>query len=223
MGPDQVKRYNLETRTFVEAINPPSEQVIYDLAVGPDQRLYFSGEKGIYAYAEDAVTGFDLSDAILALPPQAAEAVVPPLISGVQGNIAFGPDGKLYVRNFVSGDVDRYDPTTGAFLNTFISDASIVGDLSTIQFGVDGNLHAFRHASGMDGHIAKFNGMTGALISETVITFGRHARGRITFLPVPEPSSVLLVMAVIAMAATCSARRRQRFALARTKRRTRIE
>ena len=35
----------------------------------------------------------------------------------------YGPDGNLYVASANTGDIHRYDPVTGDFLNTFVSDA----------------------------------------------------------------------------------------------------
>jgi streptogramin lyase len=61
--------------------------------------------------------------------------------------LAFGPDGNLYVADSGSGStdlniVDRFDGTTGAFLDTYVpSRSSAPDDLFFLAFGPDGNLY----------------------------------------------------------------------------------
>jgi hypothetical protein len=183
----QIKRYDRETDAYVESIDPPTPQRVYDFAFGPDNRLYMAAEDGIFVYEESA-GGFGL------LSPA-------PLINDVTGTIAFGPDGRLYVRNVGSGDVDRYT-TAGEHVDTFIPAAEIpelggspVGDFfvparGSIQFGVDGNLHLL-----LDVGVGKFSGSTGDLLATALLDpFVVGAYGRVTYLPVPEPASLLLIL-----------------------------
>jgi streptogramin lyase len=75
---------------------------------------------------------------------------------------AFGPDGKLYVVGNFSDNVERYDPTTGAYLDTFIPAGS--GGLANptqIAFGPDGNLYI---TSNNNNSVMRYNGTTGAFI-----------------------------------------------------------
>ena len=37
------------------------------------------------------------------------------------GGITFGPDGELYVSDFASGSVLRFDGETGTFIDTFVA------------------------------------------------------------------------------------------------------
>lgn len=180
----QIKRYDRETDSYVESIESPTADGILDFTFGPDNRLYMAADEGIFIYQESA-TGFDL------VSPT-------PLIGSLTGAIAFGPDGNLYLRRIDTGNVERYT-SAGAFVDTFIPAASIPG-LSTvdyhgfpmsIQFGVDGNMHLLAS----DTLIGKYSGANGSLLSLT--DFGGNssysfAWGRVTYLPVPEPSSLLL-------------------------------
>src|SRR5262249_9539341 len=61
--------------------------------------------------------------------------------------LAFGPDGNLYVADSGSGSLDlniveRFDGTTGAFLDTYLpSRSSAAHDLFFLAFGSDANLY----------------------------------------------------------------------------------
>jgi hypothetical protein len=185
----QIKHYDLATNTFVESINPPSPRRIDDIAFhefgllglgGLLDQIFFSTPTGIFKATRPTPTL--VSQNFLPL-----SQVATPLVPGVNGNIAIGPDSLLYVRNFANGDVQRYNSTTGAFIDTFISHVSFP-TLGTIQFGIDGNLHVYGGA----GDILKFSASTGALLATTHTNL---LNGRITFVPVPEPAGVLLALA----------------------------
>src|SRR5262245_8581452 len=77
--------------------------------------------------------------------------------------ITLGPDGNLYVGSN-NGAVLRYDGTTGAYINTFVSQGS--GGLSGLSgnclaFGPDGNLYV---SSQNSNRILQYNGSTGAFV-----------------------------------------------------------
>jgi hypothetical protein len=173
----QIKHYNLTTNTFVDSIVPTAHELIDDIAWRPSgastsvTNLFTSSQSGI----SHAVTF--AGQTILSTP----------IIPGARGNLAIGTDDRLYVRNFANGDVERYNPTTGAFIDAFISHTNYP-NLGTIQFGVDGNLHAYGGA----GDILKFSASTGALLTTTHTNL---INGRITYVPVPEPAGVMLALA----------------------------
>ncbi|MCR9201254.1 MAG: DUF2341 domain-containing protein [Planctomycetaceae bacterium] len=63
-------------------------------------------------------------------------------VAGNPVGIIVGPDGFLYVSNFSSHDIDRYDPTTGNFVDRFVIETA--GGLlqpSRMAFGPDGTLY----------------------------------------------------------------------------------
>jgi hypothetical protein len=173
-GNRQVKRYDLTTHALLQTIDPLTPQSLNDIALNASgSLLYVAGTSGIYLY--DRISGVYQS------------TVKSLLLPGVTGNIAVGPDNRLYVRSFATGDVLRYS-LSGSFEDTFLSHNDYP-NLGTIQFGVDGNLHAFQTAGG-GNLIRKFNPSTGALLSSTPAGF--MANGRITYLPVPEPACISL-------------------------------
>jgi hypothetical protein len=171
----QIKHYDLATKAFVDTISPPSPQTLDDIALGSSlfgPTLYVSSPAGIYAYSGGP--NFN------SLPPDL-------FLPGVEGNLAIGPDNLLYVRNFANGDVQRYTQL-GTFVDTFISHTNFP-NLRTIQFGFDGNLHAYQEGFSAS-NILTFSGTSGALIFSTPNHF---VNGRITYVPpVPEPATTTL-------------------------------
>ena len=198
-GPEnwQIKRFDLATHALLEVINPPTTQHLQDIAVDPlTSRLYASGTAGIYSFNRTfSFTPPSSFGFVYGTTPQL-------LIPGVSGNLAIGP-GLLYVKNSANGDIQRYT-TSGAFIDTFISH-NAYPNLGTIQFGVDGNLHVYQGGSGFPpaSNILKFSGINGNLLSSTPNSYLTNQR--ITFVPVPEPASWLVL---VIGAAVCSCSRR---------------
>src|SRR4051812_16806991 len=182
-GDRQVKRYSLTTHTLLETIDPLVPQPITDIALSASgTTLYVAGTSGIYRYTKLGLYENGLATL---------------LIPGVDGNIAFGPDSRLYVRNSANGDIERYT-TAGAFVDTFLSH-NVYPSLTTIQFGVDGNLHAYQFVGG-SSQILKFNPTTGSLLSSTPAPY--NLSSHITYIPAPEPSGFALFAIGVALAAS---------------------
>jgi glucose/arabinose dehydrogenase len=83
------------------------------------------------------------------------------------GNLILGPDGTVYVAGN-GGAVLRYNGTTGAYINTFVSQGS--GGLAFngntgLAFGSDGNLYV---SSGATNQVLEYNGSTGAFLKAFV-------------------------------------------------------
>src|SRR5262249_24382764 len=145
--------------------------------------LYVAGTSGIYRYTK--LAGFPVSTY--------ENALTTLVIPGVDGNIAYGPDNLVYVRNFANGDIQRYT-AAGTFLDTFISHNTYPG-LGTIQFGVDGNLVAYQ-TLGSGNQIRKFDPLTGTLLLSTPAGFAINNfnnQGRVFYVPVPEPAGCALI------------------------------
>jgi hypothetical protein len=173
-----IKHYNLLTKTFIEDIasGPTAHQTIDDLAWRPSgddsslANLFVSSQSGISdVFSIGTITGFV------------------PVVPGVRGDIAIGPDDRLFVRNAANGDVERYNLTTGLLIDTFISHTTypIMG---RIQFGVDGDLRI----GSTGGNLMTFSGTTGTLLRSTHLPFTSYY-GRITYIPVPEPNSAAII------------------------------
>jgi hypothetical protein len=178
-----IKRYNRSARfhnTYVDTIAPPTSQRVYDFAFGLGNRLYMAAQQGIFVYQESA-TGFDL------LSPA-------PLLGGLTGKLTVGPDGHIYVVNSAAGAIQRYG-TDGSFIDNFIPIAIDGPETpwTSIQFGVDGNIHVLVKFNSIN----KYHGTTGAFLSTLELpvlgpTYAYSANGRVTYVPVPEPSAIML-------------------------------
>lgn len=77
--------------------------------------------------------------------------------------MTYGPDGNLYLCDFSTGNVLKYNGITGVYLGKFATVAN--QNPYNVSFGPDGNLYV--GVSG--GNILRYNGTTGALIG-TFIT-----------------------------------------------------
>jgi WD40 repeat protein len=188
-GTWNVKRFNRATKTYVETISPPTPQTVYDIAFHPDGALYVAGANGIFAYSESiAIPGF-LNGGF-----SGRVGVMLPFSGNATGNLTFGPDGLLYVRNVATGDIDRYT-ALGQLVDTFIPFSAIADSYSpnvdigrgSIQFGPDGDLYLMQSP----GKIARFNGTTGEFVHATPSIY---VNDRITVLPVPEPIAALMAL-----------------------------
>jgi sugar lactone lactonase YvrE len=77
--------------------------------------------------------------------------------------ITLGPDGNVYVAGN-GGAVRRYNGTTGAYINTFVSQGSgglAFNNVAGLAFGPDGNLYV---ASGNTNQVLEYSGSTGAFV-----------------------------------------------------------
>jgi Calx-beta domain-containing protein len=134
---------------------------------GPDGNLYVSAESEItpgswvgFVNRYDASTGRFID--VFSSDP------------GLDGakDVEFGPDGNLYVPNNVGDNVYRFNGTSGAFMDIFVSTGS--GGLDTprsLIFGPDGNGDGQQDlyiTSAATDNVLRFDGVTGAFIDAFV-------------------------------------------------------
>jgi outer membrane protein assembly factor BamB len=148
-GTDQVLRYDGSSGAFIDVFVPdPSgglDQPI-GLDFGTDSLLYVS-----YAHAQKIRR--ESSDCVTAGSGG---------LNQPHGFI-FGPDGNIYSSSSFTNQILRYNGTTCAFMDVFVSAGS--GGLNrpvNVIFGPDGNLYVSSSAS---HEVIRYNGTTGAFMN----------------------------------------------------------
>jgi len=125
-----VERYNASTGQLVGLVVPVAALPpgFIELAFGPDGNLYIPGTQGIDRF--DAQSG-----ALI-------DHFVPNGSGGLSAgsNLSFGGDGLLYVNSRGTSSVLRYDATTGAFHDVFVTPTQYqlggLGGLGQIAYAV---------------------------------------------------------------------------------------
>jgi hypothetical protein len=105
-----------------------------------------------------------------------------------------GPDGRLYVANFNSTDVEVYDPITGQAMNGGIFVGGGSGGLAGttgIAFGFDGYLYV---ASNFTDQILRYDAHTGSFNSVVVDANSTSFIGPGFLTSVPEPASATAIL-----------------------------
>ena len=92
-------------------------------------------------------------------------------------DLAFGPNGDLFVSDYLKKEIVQYDGTTGVFKKIFAYDNGI-GATSRIKFGPTGDLFVCvpTAAQGLD-RILKFDGNTGASLGTFASLNGMYPAG----------------------------------------------
>ncbi|MDH3770798.1 MAG: NHL repeat-containing protein, partial [Nitrospirota bacterium] len=120
--------------------------------VGPDGNFYVtsSGSNDVLRYAQNG-TFIDVFTSGGSLNTPVA--------------LTFGADGNLYVASINTDEVQRFDGTTGAFIDVFNAGGSGLDGPTGLTFGADGNLYV---SSWNNGGVYRFDGTTGAFIDAFV-------------------------------------------------------
>ena len=174
-----VLRFSGTTGEFIDAFVPPGSGGLKGprgLVFGPDGNVYVnsstSGPGTVLRY--DGMTG-----AFLDVFVPAGSNPFGVTGSGAPRGLVFGPDRNLYVSYNWGATADlhssilRYDGTTGAFLDAFVSEGSGgLYDATGVFFGPDDNLYvrSATQQGGLGGPSAvlRYDGTTGTFIDQFV-------------------------------------------------------
>ena len=147
--------------------NVTTNQVIFFNSTDGFVRIFDMETFEIKNLFDDPLTTVEPSD--IAINPRTYQFAIDFVNNGAGELIAptgltFGIDGNLYVISSLTNSINRYNGTSGEFIDNFIENhQSLVGHPSDLEFGPDGNLYV----SNQDlKSILRFNGTTGEFIDE---------------------------------------------------------
>jgi sugar lactone lactonase YvrE len=160
---NSILRYS-DSGAFIGTFVPPGGGGLNgpDLGIvrGPDGNVY------VDSFINSAVMRYDVNTgANLPSPPNSGAQFVASGSGGLSGadGISFGrPGGALYIASTLNSTVKRYNPTTGAFLDTIVTSGS--GGLSAstdLHFGPDGNLYVSNFARSGPAQVLRYDSSTG--------------------------------------------------------------
>ncbi len=144
-GTDQILRYEATTGNFLSAISSPNLLSPSGITQGLDGNVYVGSSAG----STGLVLRYEFDKAKMVVFASTEEFDKP-------HDLLFGPNGHLYVSEWRTDEVLRFNGTTGAFLGIFTSGASMRSP-SDIAFGPDGNLLVLNNSD----NVLRFSGATG--------------------------------------------------------------
>jgi len=166
-----VHRYDFETGAFLGTLGNVNDPL--GIVTGPDGNIYVAEEATNKVLRFDGDT-FALIDAFVEDDPMTAPDENGPLNG--PASVLFGEDGNLYVSSFNNDRVLRYDGTTGAYIDQFVTANSggLNGPDAGMAWGPDGHLYV---PSFFTNRVLKYDGKTGASLG-VFITFGAGGLNR---------------------------------------------
>jgi streptogramin lyase len=149
-GNSIIRRYDASTGAYIDdVIMDPALTNPHGFAIDAAGNFYVSDETGnVWKYS----------------PSGAALGSFTGVIAAALDRVTFGPDGRLWVSNYATGQVEKYDQATGAPAGV----AATGGGLSTpngFLIGPDGRLYV---ASEDTDSVKRFDAATGAYIDDFV-------------------------------------------------------
>jgi sugar lactone lactonase YvrE len=165
-----VARFDWASQTYQPFVAPGSGglQQARGIVFGPDGNLYVTDTSQNIVFRYDGTTGTPLP-----ATGQSGAVFIPAGSGGMSspGDVAFGPEGNVYVLSGQTNQILEYQgpagSSPGAFMNVFISTGA--SGPANMTFGPDGNLYVDLNSnSGAYGQINRYNGATGAPIGTGV-------------------------------------------------------
>jgi DNA-binding beta-propeller fold protein YncE len=157
-----IKRYSATTGAYLGDFVPPNSGGLHrphGMVFGSDSNLY------VMSADDDSVMRFDgTTGAPMPAPGKSGAVFVDPgTLLSAYGELAFGPDGNLYVSNWGGSDVLRIDAATGNSLGEFVhaGDHGLTNSHG-LTFGPDGNLYVVSQGN---NSVYRYDGLTGGFIN----------------------------------------------------------
>jgi uncharacterized delta-60 repeat protein len=136
-----------------------------EMTFGDDGNLYVGQYNPGRIYRFDGITGAPIDGGAAFIDPELTGPTTDDINYSEQ--FAFGPDGNIYVASMTDGKIQRYDGTTGAFIDTFATPGAEPSGWprgpTGVAFGPDGNLYVTK----VD-RVERYDGTTGAYIDDYI-------------------------------------------------------
>ena len=131
-----------------------------DVDEGTEFSLAISRDGGGPTLPSDLFVSSELTNQVLRYDAAtgASQGVFASVAPHYTEGLAFGPDGNLYVATYSGNKVQRFDGTTGAFIDNFVPS---VGNPVGVAFGPNGDFYV---ASRATSSIQRYDGTTGAFL-----------------------------------------------------------
>jgi sugar lactone lactonase YvrE len=154
-------------------------QAAAGVAIGPDGNVYVSSRSTGQILRYNSATG-DFLGIFATLQENPSPVPEDPPLAGAPAHLEFGPDGDLYVADSGGTSVERYDGTTGQFVEHAVTG---LGSASGFTFGPQGEMYVADFAGPQLGQAAVYrveNGVPTPLIQPLTS-------------PVQTPNGIVLV------------------------------
>jgi hypothetical protein len=160
-----VARFDWASQTYQPFVAPNSGGLgqARGIAVGPDGNVYVTDLTQNIVFRYDGATG-----APLPAPGQSGAVFIPAGSGGLSqaGDVAFGPDGNVYVTSSNTTQILEYQgpagASPGAFLKFFVSITNGSGP-NNLLFGPDGDLYVSLADGTIPGYSNPFGGAYGSI------------------------------------------------------------
>jgi sugar lactone lactonase YvrE len=167
-----VARFDWASQTYQPFVAPNSGGLVdaRGIAVGPDGNVYVSSAAQGTVFRYDGSTGNPLP-----ATGQTGAVFIPKGSGGLSDahDVAFGPDGNVYVASPNTNQILEYQgpagSSPGAFIRVFVSVTNASQPVA-LTFGPDGNLYVslYGTSNSLYGQVNRYDGTTGAPIGDGV-------------------------------------------------------
>lgn len=197
---DQVLRFNGKTGEFVDVFVPPSAMLN-----GP-HGLAFTREGNVFVatrYSSSLLIHDSKGNKVRQLliengKYKLANKIDPKLVFRDFNSISVGPDGKVYVASYQTGDIFQFDRQTGNLLSRFVSTHETHGmkHPHNVMFGPDRHLYVTNISEDHQHSVLRFDGRSGKFMN--VFIDGKTPKIEFPSDIVFAPDSSLLVVDCLA-------------------------
>ena len=175
---DQVLRFDGKTGEFVDVFIPPSAILNgpHGMAFTKEGNVFVAARFSSSLLLHDSKNNKVRQIVVEKEKYKFNNKIDPELVFRDLNSISVGPDGKVYVASYQTGDIFQFDRQTGDLLNRFVNarDNHWMKHPHNVLFGPDGNLYVTNVSEDEQHSILRFDGRTGKFMD--VFVDGKNPR-----------------------------------------------